>query len=658
MKIFALPLVLLLLFLAGCDTSARHASIFISVSPLSGQLAGGESQQFTATVLNTANTAVTWAVAGGGTISSSGMYTAPAAVTSQAAVTVTATSQADPTKAAAATVTLMPPVSVSPSSVSVGVTGTQQFTATVTGTSDTRVTWSVSGAGCSGTTCGSITAAGLYTAPWCVPAPAALTVAATSVADPTKFNTATVTPVKAGSELSGQYAFFFQGADSDGLMQAAGTLIADGNGNITNGLEDIVRVRGASTSVTFAGTYSSSCYCRGTMTVTDSLNSTTTFAYALSSTGDRAHFIELDNSGARGTGLLAKQQTSAFTLSQTAGDFAFGYSGSQNAWQRVGVIGQFSADGAGNITAGTLDLNVDGVTSANAPLSGTYTLAPATGRGTAILTTGAPISGSYHLSYCMVSADEAFWVSVETPSANAPLFGGRLLRQSGGPFALSSLNATAVFDLTGKTNGSLENADVAVGILTPDGSGNIAGGPMDENYDTVINSYPTLTGTYTLDAGGKGRGTLHLDMGGGTTRDLTLYMVSANTAFLMDGTATVAGPNVGVGFLQPRTGAPYSTASFQGTYYFGTWGMATAYVPVAAGVAIADGAGRIGGMGDESDIFGNYHNVGTFVGSYQVPANGRIAFGPLVFYMISPSKGVVFEANDWQHQPSVIMIEQ
>jgi hypothetical protein len=324
----------------------------------------------------------------------------------------------------------------------------------------------------------------------------------------------------------------------------------------------------------------------------------------------------------------------------------------------VGVIGQFSADGAGNITAGSLDLNVDGASSSNAPLSGTYTLAPTTGRGTAILTAGPPVSRSYHLSYYMVSSDEAFWVSVESPGASTPLFGGRVLRQSGGPFALSSLNAAGVFDLTGKTNGSLQNADVAVGILTPDGGGNITGGPMDENYDTVISSYPTLTGTYSLDVGGKGRGTLRLDLGGGTTRDLTFYMVSANTAFLLDGTGTVAGPNVGVGFLQPRTGAPYSTATFQGTYYFGTWGMATDYVPVMSGVAIADGAGRLAGMGDESDIFGNDHNVGVFGGSYQVPANGRITFGPLVFYMISPSRGVVFEASDSQHQPSVIMIEQ
>jgi hypothetical protein len=47
------------------------------------------------------------------------------------------------------------------------------------------------------------------------------------------------------------------------------------------------------------------------------------------------------------------------------------------------------------------------------------------------------------------------------------------------------------------------------------------------------------------------------------------------------------------------------------------------------GVAIADRADHLAGMEGESDIFGNYPHVGAFLGSYQVPAIGRIGFGPL-----------------------------
>jgi hypothetical protein len=44
-----------------------------------------------------------------GTISSDGLYTAPAAVPSSALVTITATSESDPTKSASANVTIVPP---------------------------------------------------------------------------------------------------------------------------------------------------------------------------------------------------------------------------------------------------------------------------------------------------------------------------------------------------------------------------------------------------------------------------------------------------------------------------------------------------------------------------------------------------------------------
>jgi hypothetical protein len=85
-------------------------------------------------------------------------------------------------------------VSVSPSSVAALLLGTtQQFTATVTGSTTTGVTWSVSGSGCSAAACGTIDAQGLYRAPANLPNPAQVTVRATSVANGTSFGTAIVT---------------------------------------------------------------------------------------------------------------------------------------------------------------------------------------------------------------------------------------------------------------------------------------------------------------------------------------------------------------------------------------------------------------------------------------------------------------------------------
>ena len=61
-----------------------------------------------------------------------------------------------------------PSVSINPGYTSVGVNGTVQYSATVTGLSSTAVTWSVSGV--KGATNGTITAAGLYKAPAQIPA--------------------------------------------------------------------------------------------------------------------------------------------------------------------------------------------------------------------------------------------------------------------------------------------------------------------------------------------------------------------------------------------------------------------------------------------------------------------------------------------------------
>ena len=91
------------------------SGINVVVSPSSAQVTAGASQQFTATVTGTSNTAVNWSVngvTGGnstvGTITGGGLYTAPATVPSPATVTVTAASQATPSASGSATVTVGP----------------------------------------------------------------------------------------------------------------------------------------------------------------------------------------------------------------------------------------------------------------------------------------------------------------------------------------------------------------------------------------------------------------------------------------------------------------------------------------------------------------------------------------------------------------------
>jgi len=91
------------------------------------------------------------------------------------------------------------PISVmlTPNAASVRVGESVQFTATVHNSTNHAVTWSLSGAGCSGATCGAISNTGLYTAPARVPSPAVVTVKATSSADTSKSASATITILEA-----------------------------------------------------------------------------------------------------------------------------------------------------------------------------------------------------------------------------------------------------------------------------------------------------------------------------------------------------------------------------------------------------------------------------------------------------------------------------
>lgn len=83
-------------------------------------------------------------------------------------------------------------VSVSPRTASKFPTEQQQFTAAVSGTTNTQVTWQVNGVTGGSAAAGLIDNTGMYTAPGAVPSPATVTVAAVSQADVTKSGSATV----------------------------------------------------------------------------------------------------------------------------------------------------------------------------------------------------------------------------------------------------------------------------------------------------------------------------------------------------------------------------------------------------------------------------------------------------------------------------------
>ncbi len=171
--------------------------VTIAVSPQTASVVEGSTLQLTDTVTGTANTAAAWSVTepGGGTVSAAGLYTAPLIV---GTFHVVATSAADPSQSATAAITVgatpTPPppapapvtITVSPATISLVAGSSVQFAATVTGTTNTSVIWTVQ----EGSAGGGVSSTGLYTAPSTT---GTYHVVATAQVDPTVTSTAAVT---------------------------------------------------------------------------------------------------------------------------------------------------------------------------------------------------------------------------------------------------------------------------------------------------------------------------------------------------------------------------------------------------------------------------------------------------------------------------------
>ena len=207
------------------------SNVSVTVAPATADVELGAVRQFMATVGGTGNPSrdVTWSVSGVGcmgaacgSIDAAGNLTAPPILPSPETITVTARSVADPAKSgtAAGRITSTFTLAITgPASVFNGETA--PFVAVLSPAPNSNpnpsVTWSVSGPGCSGVDCGTITSAGVYTAPPLPPSPSQVTIRATPTADPSRPATkaiaingalsVAITPASASVELGQSQPF-------------------------------------------------------------------------------------------------------------------------------------------------------------------------------------------------------------------------------------------------------------------------------------------------------------------------------------------------------------------------------------------------------------------------------------------------------------------
>jgi len=625
-----------------------------------------------------ANVVVSWSVSGNcvgtdcGTIDLTGKYLAPPTPHDAPGLTIQASST-DPAFTATAVVFVTPAptrLAVSPASATLLAGGKQTFTATGEPSDSVPVvSWAVSGSSCQAATCGTIDAQGNYQAPASISSTYSVQVTATSVADPSISASAEVTlgTNPNNAKLNGQYAFIVGGYDGGGSTFMAGTFVADGNGNITSGIEDM----DFSSDIAFepnlsiSGTYSVNSDNLATLSLVPlpqqfSLPTILTVALSPFSAGvaNRGRIIGLE-ADIRTTGILAKQDPSAFSTNALSGGYAFGFEGNTPTGTPMDVNGRFTATG-GSITEGQTDtfglaLSDQTNPGTNLSFTGAYQVS-ANGRGTAALSfDNSP--GFSRFTFYVVSASELLFIESDNPcgTGECTYKGGMIgtaLQQSGGPFTSDSLNGNSVFRLTGIDIAATAFGRVAVGSERFDGRGGVTGTEYkNDNGDVVMGA--SFDGQFSVDPNGLGRGEITLS---GDSKPKPIYLVSPGKAFIIDSN------NYDSGFIEPQTGTAFGDESLSGDYVFGTlpFNFDWAFEP-SCGLFTADGNGSLNGV---SDGYGGTNL--SFAGGYKIAQNGEatVTFNPQggspsnwVFFFVSPSKAVGIDVDPGSANTAVTIIE-
>ncbi len=382
------------------------------------------------------------------------------------------------------------------------------------------VNWSCTPSGACGSFSPTTTASGAitaYTAPAVAPAGGSVVIKAASATDGTKTANASVkiTGTASNASLNGHYAMLITSATGQlGTSVCAASVIADGNGKITGGVEELTAPGSADLLDTVTdGTYSIDPNGHGTMLIHTLLAETLKFSFVLVSP---THALIIENDGTIASGTMDLQETSggSFTPGQVSGNYSFALDGVDHTGpgNNMSMAGTFSADGISALTSFTLDINNGGVFSTAAFASGSFTPPDLNGRGTLHVT------GRQFIYYIISSK-----VLRILEGDNISFVGGSAYAQ-GSSTTNIALSGKYVYQHHGWTNPT-PGRIVAVGQFNADGMGNVTTGLSDSNSGgtpTTVIKGTAVTGTYMIS--GSPSGTLNLTDAAGTST-FNLYLV-------------------------------------------------------------------------------------------------------------------------------------
>lgn len=472
------------------------------------------------------------------------------------------------------------------------------------------------------------------------------------------------------TELSGRYAFLLSGYDSGGnSVAAAGSFVANGAGVITGGVEDINGAgSGLQTGLTItSGDYAVNSDNRGTITFTNSNGKMYTMGIAMGSlsggstgTAEKGSAVEFDSSGYDMSGVIVLQSSTGFYNGELKGNYAFSFQGSDRAGKRLGVVGEFDANGSVGITGGQFDADDDGIPTAAATMgsTGTYAIDTSTGRVSATLNGLSPAPADY--VFYLVSANKLLALSTDAVTMQG-LVSGEIDLQSGAPFSNGSLDATEVMEVDSAA--AAGGSQVTVGLVSFDGNLNVTSFSFDTNNAATLAS-EAGTGIYTAPDSVTGRFSVTFSQG---MPPLVGYLIGLNHAFVLG-----TGNGVTAGKLQAQTGGSFSNTSLDTTskppMVFGSQAFATTpeaplaggtQATLSAGIFTFDGSGNLTTTRD-SNRQGTLLPDQPSTDTYTVSSNGRVTLGSqsMILYIVSQGNIVTMSTNTGDTDPTLGFIQQ
>jgi hypothetical protein len=309
------------------------------------------------------------------------------------------------------------------------------------------------------------------------------------------------------------------------------------------------------------------------------------------------------------------------------------------------AVGSFVADGAGNISSGSLDLNDQ----ANGPSSGTFTGTYCVGSNnlaTINLTYGGGLSGKDTLAAAMNSSSSNGTVIFYDASDRKA--SGLLRQQDTTAFSTGKIKGNYAFGIVGANSGSSAPRYAIAGAFDANGIGSLTGEFDSDNY--LTGSANGTLSSNNFNVASTGRGTATITFTGQSNLKFVFYVVSASELLVMED--DVAGDPLLTGQVLQQTGS-FTDESLKGVSVIEIDSLSSGSTASAtAGLVTTNGTGSITGWSTDQNSGGTMSSLNQ-TGSYSVsPTNGRVTLSsltgeltPPVFYLIGPNQAFVVGTN-------------